>query len=544
MQKLNISPEILQPFFESATNAAEKGQSQWFTPLDFGRQLAKSLPVVRPLIVDLNCGAGHLLQASANGGTRTLLGADIDPCRGHVVEGERLPLNRISSDACLLHGWLREVGFTADLFALNPPWRLFFPRERLATLAQSALPSVRQAFKGIETGGGISKDTIDSTVAIYLAALDLCSTCGEGFLIGNNATLQRLLFDPGAPHAAAAAHVWAHVTIPGNPMTARKNCQWEANEFTTGVIYFARDHTSGPRRYAWPNLPDRAYRHGTDLNNSYLATPTSLERWQAAKDKAGEAAGNKPKVPWNLWLAAGVIHTALSLFEKHSQKIDKNQVKRLFALNGKTPLDLVIQRNTRDELLDVAERCGWRVQPELLAAVREAVRQYHAGRAPLYPLPEIQRLGYLDEEDSIECKADLADDQGCVIFHKGERYPLRSETVSFSRTVTRPSNFTGEDEDLLYSGQELAFLISAPDGTEWCFMDAWLRDDPATTVGNAKRMKDNANGRKPIDFTLQDLAARFVIPEVPDVAAVQPQAYEAMLATLGTLEAAAEPATR
>jgi hypothetical protein len=30
-------------------------------------------------------------------------------------------------------------------------------------------------------------------------------------------------------------------------------------------------------------------------------------------------------------------------------------------------------------------------------AVERAVREYHAARAPLYPLPDIQRLGYLDE---------------------------------------------------------------------------------------------------------------------------------------------------
>ena len=91
--------------------------------------------------------------------------------------------------------------------------------------------------------------------------------------------------------------------------------------------------------------------------------------------------------------AGGTIHTALFLFEKHSQKIDKRQVQRLFALNGKTPMDLVIQRNTREELLEVAEQSEWRVQPDLLAAVRSAIQQYHADRAPLYPLPEIQRLG-------------------------------------------------------------------------------------------------------------------------------------------------------
>ena len=144
--------------------------------------------------------------------------------------------------------------------------------------------------------------------------------------------------------------MWAHLIIPGNPMTARKNCQWQEDEaFATGVLYFARDHTAGPRRCQWPQLPDRAYRHGVELRNSYLASPVAHERWQAAKEKAGEAAGNKPKTPWNLWLAGGTIHTALSLFEKHSQKIDKGQVKRLFNLTGKTPMDLVIQRNTRDE---------------------------------------------------------------------------------------------------------------------------------------------------------------------------------------------------
>jgi hypothetical protein len=539
MLKTNIAPEILQPFLESAVNAADKGQSQFWTGMDLGRQLSKPLPCVRPTIVDLNCGAGHLLHAAMGRDTTTLLGADIDPCRGQGVDGARLALNRITSDACLLHGWLREVGFLADLFVLNPPWRLFFLRERLASLAQSSLPAVRQAFAGVEDGGGIPAEAIDSTVAMLLIALDLCTPSGEGLLIGNDATLQRLLFAPGAPHAAVAAHVWAHLVIPGNPMTARKNCHWqEDKDFCTGVIYFARDHTAGPRRFDWPRLPDRAYRHGVELRNSYLATLVAAERWNAAKEKAGEAAGNKPKVPWNIWLAGGTIHTALSLFEKHSQKIDKRQVQRLFNLNGKTPMDLVIQRNTRDELLEVAERSGWRVQPELLAAVRAAIQQYHAGRAPLYPLPEIQRLGYLDEEDKIDCKTDLADPSGRIIFRKGERYLLRSETVSFSRTVTRPNSFTGEEEELLYSGQELAFLISDHDEGEWCFMDAWLRDDPATTVGNAKRVKANRNNASPVDFTLQDLVEHFVIPEVPDVAAAEPAAYEAMLGRLSELEAA------
>ena len=92
-----IAPESSQPFFESAANAAGKGQSQFYTPLDLGRELATPLPRCRPNLVDLNCGAGHLLQASAGRDTALLLGSDIDPCRGQSVEGATLPLQRITA---------------------------------------------------------------------------------------------------------------------------------------------------------------------------------------------------------------------------------------------------------------------------------------------------------------------------------------------------------------------------------------------------------------------------------------------------------------
>src|ERR1051325_2631934 len=125
MQKTSINPEILQPMFEAAANAATKGQSQFYTPMPFGRKLAEALPKHRPSIVDLNCGLGHLLEASGNQKTLRLLGADIDSCRGKSVEGATLPLNRITCDITRLYPWLKEIGFTADLFVLNPPWRLF-----------------------------------------------------------------------------------------------------------------------------------------------------------------------------------------------------------------------------------------------------------------------------------------------------------------------------------------------------------------------------------------------------------------------------------
>ena len=556
MQKTNINPEILQPMFEAAANAADKGQSQFFTPVPFGRKCAEALPPrLRPAIVDLNCGAGHLLQASAPPlpSLPLLLGADIDPSpRGKDLELEgALPVSRIASDITVLYPLLAELGFRADLHVLNPPYKLQFYRDRLAPLAESDLPAVRQAFAGHEAG--IPRATLDSTLAMLLIALDLSTAYGEGLVIANNNTLERLLCYPDSPHAAVLKHCWLRLIVPGNPMTGldHANFQKEEHAYHTGVLYFARDHHTGPHEVRYGSVEEfyaadlaglRLRRQGAELR-PHLVCGTTRNLWLAAKDQVAEIQGRKPKVPWNLWLnPAGQICTDLSLFEKHSRKLKKALVAKLFALNGKSPMELVLQRASRENLLDVAERDGWRVQPELLVSVRRCINEYHAQRAPLYPLPEMQRLGYLDEENTVECKLDLSLPDGPVVFVTGRRYSLRTQTVPVERKVDRPNSFTGETEELVYTGQELAFFVDDHPtigelGSEYCFMDAKLRNDEKTTVQSARRGKMNKNTDKhAIDFSLQELCAHFIIPEVPDCASTQPEAYAQNLDLLTQLE--------
>ncbi len=80
MQKSNINPQIFQPFFESASNAAKKGEAQFETPLEWASVLSLPLPRYRPVVIDLNCGSGNLLLGSARASTNPLLGCDIDSC--------------------------------------------------------------------------------------------------------------------------------------------------------------------------------------------------------------------------------------------------------------------------------------------------------------------------------------------------------------------------------------------------------------------------------------------------------------------------------
>ena len=597
MHRTQIPPEILQTVLDSASNAADKGLSQFFTPTDFGAHVAKALVAHRPIVADFNCGAGHLLRATANASTQHLLGVDIDPTCAREKTGSpslhpsttpsspTAPLHRLTGDITQLHEKFDDINLQFDLIVLNPPYRLFWHRARLAHLADSICFTVRRAFAAIEPGA-IPATAIDSTVASLLMALDRLTLRGEGLLIGNHATLERLLFAPGAPHAAVAQHCWGRLILPGNPMTGLTECNFEHDDtYHTEVLYFARDHTTGPRSIVrwtqpWPApslpksttpptafpLPDRQHRLGIPCRPDYENEET-LPLWWAVTEQLKVEAGQATEHPYNLWLdSAGTLRTHLNRYEEASRKTDKDEARRLHALRGKTPLQLVLQRADRDRLLHAARDAGWRVDPALLTAVDDAIRAYHAARAPLYPLPEIQRLGYLDEQDTIECRRHLGP------FRAGSKYPLRTQTVKVTRAVTKPNNTTGEPEDLEYFGQELALYLKAvptsrpadplsPSGgegrgeeadadaaPEWSFMDQTLRGDK-TTVEDGRRNRGRRNhsafctphsalspGEHPVDFTLQQLCEHFVIPEVPDVAACDPEGYAHYTAMLDALE--------
>ncbi len=77
MNKSSIANNILQELLDSAANAADKGQAQWFTPPDWAKVLSIPLCQYRPNIVDLACRNGALLAGGRKRGTR-LLGCDID----------------------------------------------------------------------------------------------------------------------------------------------------------------------------------------------------------------------------------------------------------------------------------------------------------------------------------------------------------------------------------------------------------------------------------------------------------------------------------
>ena len=546
MQQTRINPLIHQELLESAPNAAAKGQAQYYTPTAWAYVLGLPLVKHRRHLVDLTAGNGQLLTGIADAHTKRFA-CDIDPV---VLTGDG---STVTADLTKFQSLLREVKFEADLFALNPPWDLHWYRDRFADLAQSPCRSVAAAFAAHD--GRTGRDTIDSTIATLCLAIDLCSSYGEGVLIANEATLQRLIFAPDAPHRALVNHIWAHLAIDGNicqPESVGRVSPPGVPPFRTGVIYFARSPQSGsPKHYhsagAGELTPGRTLyearvaclelqrerlrlRRGAETHQDYAYTEETPVLWQAAADEwnrlHGERGGRGAN-HWNIMLDPhGNIITDLSLFDHHAGRIPKDEVARLFALNGKNPMALVIQKAHRKELERAAFGTVWRVAPAVQQAVRLALKEYDAVRAPLRPLNAIQRLGYLDEHDEITCCQNLG------AFVAGRSYPIRTLTIQVSRDGTKV-NLEGELDSVAWTGSELCIYIKDGDGIERSFMESRLRGEDVTlSLPAASGSADDVT----IDFTLQELAEHFTIPDVPDVATLNPELYQRNLALLHEIE--------
>jgi predicted RNA methylase len=547
-----IAPDLIQDLLESAPNALSKGQAQYFTPLAWARLLAKPLPDFRRTILDPTCGYGALLYGASVETTTHLLGADIDSAWSRQKQNHPIAPTWIKSDLTTLYSLLTEVDFRCALWVCNPPFDLHWSRERLAGLAKSEMISVRKAFAAHD--GRTSADTIDSTVATLCIALDRCEDIGEGYCITNASTVERLIFAPNAPHRALQRHIWARLTIAGNICNERKE-----EGINTAVLYFAASHEDGVQ---WQNHEPAAdkdivtscilqlRRDRISLRNGCEARPfmphsdDASKKWVAVREEVKAKPGSRPA--FNLWLdETGHIQTYLSLFLAESVKVDKDHVRDLHSLRGKRPAQLVLLRESRETLMRCCglaadgTRLPWVATQALIAAVQAAVADYHAARAPLVALPPIQRLGYLDEESSILCTSSLEPN-----FVAGERYPLSARTVKVTR-AGRKWNLSGGQDKVEYTGQELAFFITAG-GREWCFMEGRLKTNPDVSLhcvekagwqpAKLAKAGDSTLAGEFIDHTLQELADHFLIPEVPDIAAMRPTEYQVNLQRLAILE--------
>lgn len=253
---------------------------------------------------------------------------------------------------------------------------------------------------------------------------------------------------------------------------------------------------------------------------------------------------------FNLQLGAdGRIRTHLDPFRKAAYVHNRDLLTAFRDMNGEIPAALVVQQASRAALKH-AMHCGaWRVQPELVKAVDDAIAAYEAVRAPFYCPNEIQSLGWLDEESMIQCNA-----TGIPGFREGQLYALRTWIEDTAWTGSKV-NLMGVKEKLELTGRELVIELTADAGKLHHFHVRRPKPNAAAAaLARRKAIASELEAPDDEDDTLADdippnkddqgvthhhvtsLTRHFKIPVPRDVAQTNPTAYQANLARLERLE--------
>ena len=490
----------------SATNSLQKGLQQYYTPFEWAKALGAALPYQRRTIADLHCGKGTLAAALATPTTRDLLGLDIDPqasLREPTHHIPNLKPSRIFAQGDILDllPLLHETETTFDLLALNPPFSLTWPT--------ALLPGPLRKGLGAH---------IDSTHATLRMIPDLLSPSGEALVIANQSTLSRLR----ASYPDDFSHVWLWLDLPSFFPGVSKDLR-------VGVLYFAKDRTDDDphiRRSIDPATdPDSLATLLHDIRASHFRAICIENPWDAnaATAKLFDACTaemTRRRDPCasnaNVTLATnGTLRTWVTSFQEASSSIDPQARGFLKNLNRQHPMALTIQRGTRQALSHVLSSGTWSISPDAAAAIQDALETFERDRAPLYPVSDIQRVGWLDESEELLCTADFPP------FVAGQSYPLSSETVDWKKLQIRPRYRAGlrEEEEVSVKGSDLRITLHHPAGKVAFMYCPAVQPDPDTPC-----------------HSLEDLAAHFALPEVTDIASLRPQEYQAKVALLEELE--------
>jgi hypothetical protein len=548
-----LQGDSLQSFLDSATNAVELGPRQFFTPPKLAAALATVLPAKRPTCFDPQCGDSTLLKAV---GAEHSFGIDIDrrSSKFQLPPPDEDDKDSLQPTQSILHGdctaWqplAAEVDLRFHLIACNPPFSLKWHTERFADLDLSR-NSIREGYRHHLANNPAGKETIDATLATYLMSLDRLSHDGEGFMVCNAATARRLIANPetGEDINPAADHIWLWVEIP--------NVGYEnvSQAFDTAVIYFASNHDRGRRTQgrkihylkmpsALPEEVERmlapvaqnrmVYRDGSSLDSGWtsLNPPEVTEVWDAIVQEKKVREDKAPKSAFNIWLGInGRIQRNLTTFQEHSSKLDHQEVRLLNTLQGKTPMSLVVQTASRKTLLDTVHSGTWTVDPNLLAAVEAAVRDYEANRAPFFRPNAVKALGSIDEHSRIKFL-----DGNLIGLERGQSYLIDTKVLPTTWKTTKPNLAGGGTDKIEHTGNELIIIVKIGNNAGDEHQFHYRRDKAKPSIDN----EDNQSRPTIYHHMINTFIESFEIPTPKDVAELNPIRFKKYQSLLEKMEA-------
>lgn len=491
----------------SATDAHLKGFQQYYTPRSWSTALGAALPYHRHTLADLHAGKGDLLHGLANDSTREVLGLDLDPTTS--IGGKQAWTKTIGTDPLRHHAHgdildlfplLTDTATAFDLLALNPPFSLHWP----LTLLPKRLRK------------GLNGKSIDSTHATLRMIPHLLTARGEGMLIANQRTLENL--EQQFPDDFANVWLWIDLPsfFPGVDPSLR-----------VGVLYLTASAVSCERRsFVTPITPDQLATALASARRELFSAMCVAQPWQAdhttsrrfiacadEMERRRDPSASSANVTLD---HKGRIRTWITAYQEASVAIPAHAAAFLRSLNRRHPIELTLQHGTRLALQEILEAGIWNIAPDAREAIAQAMADYSRDRAPLSPIDDIQRIGWIDDAETLLCILDFGP------FVAGVRYPLSTETIEWKKEENRPRYHKGKKdiETVRVRGTDLRLTLHHPDKGPHHFLYNPDHTDTETPPAS-----------------LNDLAAHFELPAVPDITVLRAEDYQRNLALLDELEA-------
>ncbi len=454
---LDSSDSVLQSYRGRGT----RGLQQFFSPLECAELVHKVFGDVA--VVDLTAGNGGLISKFPQD---KRFGIEIDPDQARCGS-----YKSITGDLQKVYPLLRQVDFKADAIAINPPFGLQWNDAKYGSL--------------------------NSTVLCYLYAVSLLSSFGQGVLIAGMDRFDREILkrEEGALFYAIieCGDLFDNADIP---------C----------VIGFftskQRDkaHRWKAKRSDLPAQADKVLRCRGDayvrdwVSGDYLKETAEL--WDTIQAEYNRRY-KQDKGQYSITKSGNKLSVRLSPYEQIALQKDY-MLPTVRSLHNQAITYFALNRREWTGLLALEDSGSLTIDPALKETVSEVLVEADRQICPLYPIKPQQRLGFLEDTESIQCCMDDPERK----FHKGESYPVSAQSRVTSAKYTEPKL----DKD----GE----LVEVEKLREWKVLEIRIGDHEFT-----ESTED-----------IQYIVDHFSLPDPGDVASRFPKDMKAMFAILDGIE--------
>jgi hypothetical protein len=395
---LDSSPSVLR----AGAGGSPVGLQQYFSSPELAGLIAavngRSLSTL-----DLTAGDGSLLSALDR---PARFGIEID---ADHVDDDRY--TAIQGDVQSAYPLLRVLGVTFPRVACNPPFGLDW-----------------------QIGGRRE----NSTLATWRMANALLDDRGAGvFVAGRDRFMREVMPRPDAAGVYAlleCGDLFDGVELPsvvaffvpaGAVESPREGGPLRLRVSRRKLIDLADELTTERARVAGWIIDGPFCTRRAQLRENFASIARELDRRRRTASASRQS--------FDLCVKAGRISSRPSPFARLALQ-QRGVLREVERLNGQPPTYFALNLRDWRRLGDLAEEAVLTVEPALRDAVAVAAQEAERAVCPLYEVRPQQRLGFLDDLDSILC-TEADPERG---FEAGERYPLETSSEVSLTTAERP----------------------------------------------------------------------------------------------------------